>query len=146
MQLCLNVLHYIVIISVNILIYYIQTGAEIVSQERVIAILKRILQEQSAVLIDVLSNCLPNVATQMFAKNVITESVYDNPTFKSVMTDYKNGMNYKSISELEEHCQLFLDSLSSQGGPVENAAKAIAGYWKNEINKKLGITLNLNVY
>ena len=132
--------------SISYLIYYIQTEAEIVSQERVKAILKRILQEQSAVLIDLLSNCLPNVATQMFAKKLITESVYNNPTFKSVMNDYKNGMNYKSIFELEEHCQLFLDSLSSQGGPVENAAKAIAGYWKNEINKELGITLNLNVY
>ena len=138
MQLCLNVLHYIVIINVNILIYYIQTGAEIVSQERVKAILKRILQEQSAVLINVLSSCLPNVATQMFAKKLITESVYNNPTFKTVMNDYKNGMNYKSISELEEHCQLFLDSLSSQGGPVENATKAISqGTGKMKSTKNL---------
>ena len=74
---------------ISYLIYYIQTEAEIVSQERVKAILKRILQEQSAVLMDLLSNCLPNVATQMFAKKLITESVYNNPTFKSVMNDYK---------------------------------------------------------
>ena len=82
----------------------------------------------------------------MFARKSITESVYNNPNYKDVMNDYKNGINYKSISELEEHCQLFLNSLSNQGGPVESVAKVISGYWKDEINKELGITLNLNVY
>ena len=82
----------------------------------------------------------------MFARKLITKSVYNNPNYKDVMNDYKNGMNYKSISELEEYCQLFLNSLSSQGGPVESVAKVIAGYWKDEINKELGTTLNFNVY
>ena len=55
-------------------------------------------------------------------------------------------MNFKSISELEEYCQVLLNSLSSQGGPVKSVAKVIRGYWKDEINEELGIRLNLNVY
>ena len=115
------------------------------SPDKVKEILKRVLLEQSANLTDLLYGCLPNVATQMYAKGLITEPVYRNPTYISVMNDYKNGMKFKTVPELEKHCQLFLDCLSSQSGPVQAAAKAIAGYWKNEINKKLGIILNLNV-
>ena len=114
--------------------------------DRVREILKRVLREQSADLTDLLYGCLPNVAAQMYAKRLITDAVYRNPTYPTIMNDYENGMKYKSISELEKHCQLFLDSLSSQGGPVQAAAKAIAGYWKDEINKELGIKLNLTVY
>ena len=114
--------------------------------DRVREILKRVLQGQSADLNDLLYGCLPNVAIQMRAKGLITEPVFRNPTYKSVMNDYENGMKFKTVPKLEEHCQLFLDSLSNQGGPVKAAAKAIAGYWKDEINKELGIILNLNVY
>ena len=115
------------------------------SPERVREILKTVLQEQSANLTDLLYGCLRNVAMQMYSKGLITEPVYCNPTYISVMNDYENGMKYKTVPELEKHCQLFLDCLSSQGGPVQGAAKAIAGYWKDEVNKELGIILNLNV-
>ena len=116
------------------------------SPDRVREILKRVLQEQSADLTDLLYGCLPNVVTQMYAKRLITDPVYRNPTYQSVMKDYENGMKFKTVPELEKHCQLFLDCLSNQGGPVKAAAKAIAGYWKDEINKELGIKLNLTVY
>ena len=116
------------------------------SPDRVREILRRVLQEQSANLTDLLYGCLPNVVTQMYAKGLITEPVYCNPTYQSVMKDYENGMKFKTVPELEKHCQLFLDCLSSQGGPVKDAAKAIAEYWKDEINKELGVKLNLTVY
>ena len=116
------------------------------SPDRVREILKRVLQEQSADLTDLLYGCLPNVATQMYAKSLITGPVHHNPTYQSVMKDYENGMKFKTVPELEKHCQLFLECLSSQGGPVKDAAKAIGGYWKDKINKELGIKLNLTVY
>lgn len=115
------------------------------SQDRVREILKRVLLEQSANLTNLLYGCLPNVATQMYSKGLITDPVYHNPTYISVMNDYENGMKFKTVPELEKHCQLFLDCLSSQGGPVQAAAKAIAGCLKDEINKELNIMLNLNV-
>ena len=108
--------------------------------------MKEVLQKQSANLTHLLSGCLREVATEMFAKELITRSVYKNPTYISLINDFENGMMFKDISGLENHCQLFLDSLSSQGGPVKSAAKAIAGYWKNEISNELKITLTLNVY
>lgn len=116
------------------------------SPDRVREILKRVLQEQSADLADLLSGCLSNFATQMYSRKLITDPVYSNPTYKSIMKDFKNGMKFKTVPELEKHCQLFLDCLSSQGGPVQAAAKAIAQCWKDEINKELDIILNLSVY
>ena len=116
------------------------------SPDRVREILKRVLQEQSADLTDLLSGCLSNVAMEMYAKTLITDPVFDNPTYKSIMKDYKNGMKFKTVPELEKHCQLFLNCLSSQGGPMKALANAIAQCWKDEINKELNIMLNLNVY
>ena len=57
------------------------------SPDRVRKILKRVLQEQSVDLTDLLYGCLPNVVTQMCAKRLITGPVYHNPTYKSVMKD-----------------------------------------------------------
>lgn len=109
-------------------------------------ILKGALQKQSANLSRLLSDCLRDVALEMYAKELITKSVYQNPTYISLINDFENGMVFKDISGLQNHCQLFLDSLSSQGGPVKSAAKVIAENWKNEISIELKITLTLNVY
>ena len=87
-------------------------------------------------MINLLSNCLLNFATQIFTMELITEPVYKNPTYLNVMNHYENGMKFKVISELEKHCQVFLDSLSSQGGPMKHAAKATAEYWNNEISNE----------
>lgn len=124
---------------------HIQTGDTDINPDRVTEILQKVLQEQSANLTKLLSNCLSSVATELFSNNLITDYVHRNPTYQSVIDDYNNGMKYKSVPELEKHCQLFLDSLSGQGGPVKDAAKALARYWKEEVNKELGIDFKLNV-
>lgn len=63
-----------------------------------------------------------------------------------MINNYEYGLKFKDIPELQKHCQLFLDNLSSQGGPIKHAAKVIAGYWKNETSNEVTIKLNLNVY
>ena len=108
--------------------------------------MKGALQKQSANLSRSLSGCLREVATEMYAKELITKSVHQNPTYISLINDFENEMVFKDISGLENHCQLFLDSLSSQRGPVKSAAKVIAENWKSEISNELKITLTLNVY
>ena len=84
-------------------------------------LLERVLREQSGNLTKLLPNCLSNVATEMFAKKLITDPVHHNPTYQSIIDDYNNGMKYESVPELEKQCQLFLDSLFSQHGPVKNS-------------------------
>ena len=55
------------------------------SPDRVREILKRVLQEQSADLTDLLYGCLPNVGTQMYAKSLIKGPVDGNSTYKCIM-------------------------------------------------------------
>ena len=75
---------------------------------------------------------------------MIPDAVHDNPTFDSIIRQFEAGMEWKkSVSELKEHCQLFLDSLSTQ---AEDAAKTLAREWKEEVKKELGISLDINVY
>ena len=82
----------------------------------------------------------------MFAKNLISDAVNEAPTFGSMIDEFQNGMQFQgSVVELEKHCQLFLDSFTSQGGPVERAAKHLAEEWKKNVNEDFSISLNLSV-
>ena len=82
----------------------------------------------------------------MYSRNLIADAVNEAPTFGSMIGEFQNGMQFQgSVVELEKHCQLFLDSLSSQGGPVERAAIHLAEEWKKNVNEEFGIPLNLSV-
>lgn len=90
-------------------------------------------------------DCVPSVATEMYSVGLISEAVKDAPTYDSMIREFVAGMNSKrTVSKLEEHCQLFLESLSSQGGPVNAEAKVLAEDWKEEVTK-LDISFNVKV-
>ena len=88
---------------------------------------------------------LLQVAPKLFSKGLISQACKDDPTYDGVISEFENGMQWKtSVKELEEHCQSFLTSLSIQRGPVEEAAKHLAEEWKKNVNKEFGISLNLS--
>ena len=90
-------------------------------------------------------DCVPSVSTEMYSLGLISEAVKDAPTYDSMIREFVAGMNSKrTVSKLEKHCQLFLGSLSSQGGPVNDEAKVLAEDWKEEVTK-LGISFNVKV-
>ena len=108
--------------------------------------MQRVLQNQYAVLDRTLRANLRNVATEMFSRNLIADAVNEAPTYGSMIGEFQNGMQFQgSVAELEKHCQLFLECLSSQGGPVERAAKYLVEEWKKNVNEEFGISLNLSV-
>ena len=96
-------------------------------------LMKDILQEQDYSLQLALKNCLPQVASQMFAKNLIPESVKDEPTYDKLVGEFKAGMEFKDASELQNHWETFIEILSNQGGSAIGAAKYLA----KELTEKL---------
>ena len=81
----------------------------------------------------------------MYSKRLISESVRDSPTVYNVIGEFESGMKLASnISNLQEHCQLFLQCLSSEGGPTKLAAQKLCQDWMEEVKKQCDISLDLS--
>ena len=108
--------------------------------------LLKVLDDCYETLSDALRFCLEDVAKDMFSKGLISESTMTTPNYDTVINEFKTGMKEKEdIPQLEKHCQLFLTSLSSQGGPAEAVAEDLAEQWKEEVQRELNISLSLDV-
>lgn len=93
---------------------------------------------------DQLSRCLSEVADEMYRHKLISKSVRNKPTVHNVIDEFESGMMLiDDISKLWKHCQLFLQCLSSQGGPIEVAAQMLGKTWVEEVKKKCDISLDL---
>ena len=80
----------------------------------------------------------------MYSKRLISESVRDSPTVYNVIDDFKSGIRLaNNISKLQEHCQLFLQCLSSEGGPTKLTAQKLCQDWIDEVKKQCNISLDL---
>lgn len=91
-----------------------------------------------------LTLCLSRVAREMYSCRLISRSVNESPTVYNLIYEFENGMQYKEdVSKLQEHCQLFLQCLSIEGGPMTLAAQELCKDWKEEVNKKCSISLDL---
>ena len=120
-------------------------GAASVDTEKICRTLKGVLKTRFASLSRSLKDTLPYVAAEMYSKGLISEVVKDNPTYDSMIREFEAGLQFlESVSELENHCQLFLKCLSIQGGPAAGAAKALAKDWNEEVNKNCGIFFNIS--
>ena len=99
-----------------------------------------ILREYYPALEDLLKPSLKPVAANMFACSLITKETRDKQIYSDMMTEVTSGMNFHcDVHELRKHCELFLQSLSQQGGPLKNAANSIAEAWTINIREKLDI-------
>ena len=80
----------------------------------------------------------------MYSKGLISKSVRDSPTVYNVIGEFESGMNLvNSISKLQEHCQLFLQCLSSEGGPTKLAAQKLCQEWVDKVKKQCDISVDL---
>ena len=107
-------------------------------------VLKSVLTIHFYDLSNQLSRCLPRVSAAMYSKRLISESVRKSPTVDSVIDEFESGMRLaNNISKLQEHCQLFLQCLSSEGGPMKLAAQKLCQEWMEEVKKQCDISLDL---
>ena len=125
--------------------FYDIIGASVSKSNDVHKILKIVLTKYFAHLNEQLKSCLPQVAAEMYSHQLITKSVRDSPTVRSVIDEFENAMKLMKgdVSKLQEHCQLFLQCLSSEGGPAKLAAQKLCQDWMDEVKKQCGISLDL---
>ena len=107
--------------------------------------MKSVLTRHFACLSEQLKPCLPQVAAEMYSYKLISKSVRDSPTVHSVINEFENVMQFikEDISKLQKHCQLFLQCLSSEGGPTKLAAQKLCQDWIGEVKKQCNISLDL---
>ena len=81
----------------------------------------------------------------MYSHKLITKSVRDSPTVRSVIDEFESAMDLMKgdVSKLQEHCQLFLQCLSSEGGPTKLVAQKLCQDWMEEVKKQCNISLDL---
>ena len=100
-------------------------------------IIKDGLRSKYAITEKALSSSIGGVASQLYAKGLISEAVKNNANFGEIVCEFESGLELKSTkAEIEDRCQKFLDSISSEGGPAEECAKALADEWKLKAKKK----------
>ena len=119
-------------------------GTSAIESDEVHKVLKSILTNHFSDLSNQLNRCLSRVSASMYSKKLISESVRDSPTVYNIIGEFESGMRLASnISKLQEHCQLFLQCLSSEGGPTELAAQKLSrldGRFKKQCDISLDLT------
>ena len=119
-------------------------GTSTTESDEVHKVLKSVLTSHFSDLSNQLSRCLSRVSAAMYSKRLISESVRDSPTVYNVIGEFESGMKLASnISKLQERCQLFLQCLSSEGGPTKLAAQKLCQDWMEEVKKQCDISLDL---
>ena len=110
--------------------------------KKVRKIIQDILRENDPDLEDLLKPSLKFVAANMFAYRLITKETRDKLIYSDMMTEVTSSMNFlDDVHKLKKHCELFLQSLAKQGGPLKNAANSVAKKWTINIKEKLDITI-----
>ncbi|XP_019859374.1 PREDICTED: uncharacterized protein LOC109587585 [Amphimedon queenslandica] len=100
--------------------------------ERVKKVINDVLETHYARYLNSLSS-VNALADQLFKAKLIRNEVKDHPSMKAFITEFKANLNAKmTLSQVQEHCQKFLDSFSVIGGNDAHAAIALAKEW-NEL-------------
>ena len=80
---------------------------------------------------------MKKIAEQLYSKGLVSKAVQTSPTFDSVMSEFEVTLQISnSIQQIEEKCNQFVQSLSSQGGPAQTAATNLVEQWKDNINRE----------
>ena len=113
--------------------------------EEVRKIIQDILTKRYSALDDLLKASIKSFAVDMYSHGLISETTKDTANFNDMMREFKSGMDFIRDHKLVKHCQLFLQSLAKQGGPLKDAASSIAEEWTDNINKKLNLYIAFDI-
>ena len=73
-----------------------------------------------------------DIGAELFSKGLISEAVKDSPTYDKIFNEFKAGIRLMSnISELANRYETFLQCLSCNGGPSQDAFDKLIADWNN---------------
>ena len=107
-------------------------------------LIKRVLDEYHATLINLPKESLKDLADEMFFADIISTGVQKAPTFDNIIEEFKTGMTFKrTLTELQEYLVTFLTSLKNVRGSFAGASDCFRKEWTQTIKKELKIELDL---
>ena len=103
--------------------------------------IQQILRSHYAIIERATRGCLGSVLSELYAKDIITETVRDSQSYSKAMGEFKfKFSSFSDMSQLKSHCQLFLESIF-QGGPTHDVVKNLAAEWGKELGMEFLLTL-----
>ena len=86
---------------------------------------------------EILESSLKEIANKLFEAKIITRQIQKSPTYDAIATCFLSMMNLlDSKSDLEKHCMMFLEALSSVGG-LEFVANLLREKWTTALEGAL---------
>uniref|UniRef100_A0A1X7T146 Death domain-containing protein n=1 Tax=Amphimedon queenslandica TaxID=400682 RepID=A0A1X7T146_AMPQE len=107
------------------------------SSKNVCRTVKQVLRSHYSKLMESTETCLLKVASELYSKNLINKEVRHSPTFDKIEIDFSAmvSLHKGDAKKMMEVCSLFIDCLSTAGGPAQEEAIALARDWENEVFK-----------
>ena len=89
--------------------------------------------------------CLSKVASELYSKNLINKEVIHSPTFGKIEIDFSAmvSLHKGDAKKMMEVCSLFIECVSTAGGPAQEEAIALARDWENEVFKDHQVSFSL---
>ena len=107
-------------------------------------LVRKVLNENHALLIDLPELSLPILATKMLSASLISTGVHKAPTFDGIIYEFIAKMNFKrNHTQLQEDLKKLLSCFNEVGGSFADAARVLQDEWTDIISKELNIELNL---
>ena len=99
--------------------------------------MRDIIQRNYSSLSNATEGCLKKITEEMYSKGLVSKAVQISPMFDSVMSEFEATLQTcNSIQQIEQKCNQFVQSFSSQGGPAQAAATNLVEQWKDNINRE----------
>ena len=88
---------------------------------------------------------IPALANKLYAAHLIGDGVRDSHSMKEIICEFKSGLKgMKKLSQIQEHCQKFLNSFIGIKGSYAYAAIALREDWVEAVTE-LGLDFNINI-
>ena len=125
------------------IIFFLILGTS--SSKNVCRTVKQVLRSHYAKLMESTETCLSKLASELYSKNLINKEVRHSPTFEKIEIDFSAMVSlYKGdAKKMMEVCSLFIECVSTAGGPAQEEAIALARDWENEVFKDHQVSFSL---
>ena len=89
---------------------------------------------------------LTGLVNQLYTAELISNEVRETFSMEECIAEFKASFSFlNEISEVQDHCQKFLNSFIAVKGSCTSAAKFLRQKWIQDIKSKIGIDFIINI-
>ncbi|XP_019861620.1 PREDICTED: uncharacterized protein LOC109590123 [Amphimedon queenslandica] len=113
-------------------------GATTVDVKKIKKVINDVLQSHYADFTALPMEAVPELANKLFTLRLINKVVRENPSIDKIISEFQASLTFqRELSQVEEHCQKFLNSFVEVSGSFAYAAIALHKDWIEAIRNKL---------